>query len=164
MASGGNFSFEDHAHETFDTMSVIFGMGDYNITWENTAGTENGPWDKNYGLAFVGDLATIVVNRSGFRVIPESDTEAEESQVAEKGHGILHAENFIECIKTRNTPNCPSETGRAVAIAAHAANIAIRSGEGMLQWDDNSGQFINSHEANKFIVPEYRKPWELPKF
>jgi len=163
LASGGNFSFKDHDHETFDTLSVIFGMDDYTITWENTSGTENGPWNKSYGLAFIGDLATILVNRTGYKLIPEStNPEAEESEMGVKEQCYLHADNFIECIKSRKTPNCPPETGRAVAIAVHSANIAVRSGAGLLLWDDKTNRFTNSEEANKYIVPEYRKPWELP--
>ncbi len=33
-------------HETFDAMSVSYQMEDYHISWENTAGTQNGPYEK----------------------------------------------------------------------------------------------------------------------
>lgn len=38
MASGANFLFKNNAHETFDTMSVIFQMDDYIINWEIEVG------------------------------------------------------------------------------------------------------------------------------
>ncbi len=41
-ASGGNFAYPDHAHETFDTMGVTYQMPDHEITWQNTAGTQSG--------------------------------------------------------------------------------------------------------------------------
>jgi len=167
LVSGGNYSFHEHDHETFDTMSVIYGSDDFTITWESTAGTANGPWDRNFGLAFVGDLATIVVNNSGYRIIPESAEEKDELEISAKGvtgnHRFLHSKNFIDCIKTRNKPNCPPETGRVAAMAAHSANIALRSGSGSLQWDDKNLQYSNSSDANKYIPYNYRKPWELPK-
>jgi len=47
-ASGGNFSFPDHDHETFDTMSVNYQMKDYSITWEHLAGTQHGPYGRSY--------------------------------------------------------------------------------------------------------------------
>jgi hypothetical protein len=53
--------------------------------------------------------------------------------------------------------------GRAVAIAAHSANIAVRSGANLLLWDEAKGRFTNSEKASQYIVPEYRKPWALPK-
>lgn len=168
MASGGNFSFDTHAHETFDTMSVIWQHKDMLVTWEHTAGTQGGPWDKNYGLAFIGDNATLVVNRAGYKVIPEFDTgkkenKAEPAEVAMKGenHGD-HVANFIQCVKERSTPACPPELGRAVAVAAHSANIAVRTGEGKLIWDEASGKFSNSAKANAYLWPKYRSPWEMP--
>lgn len=168
MASGGNLSFDTHAHETFDTMSVIWQHKDMLVTWEHTAGTQGGPWDKNYGLAFIGDHATLVVNRAGYKVIPEYDSgkkenKAEPVEVAMKGenHGD-HVANFIQCVKERKTPACPPELGRAVAVAAHSANIAVRTGEGKLVWDESSGKFSNSAKANDYILPKYRAPWEMP--
>jgi predicted dehydrogenase len=168
LASGGNLSFQDNDHETFDTMSVIWQHGDFIVTWEHTAGTQGGPWDKNYGLAFIGDNATIVVNRQGYKVIPEWDgnrkvNKAEPIEVPMQGenHGE-HVANFIECVKSRKTPACPPEKGRVVAVAAHAANIAVRTGENKLVWDEQKGKFSNSETANNMVDPKYRKPWELP--
>jgi predicted dehydrogenase len=170
MASGGNLSFPDHNHETFDTMSVIFQFeDDYTVTWEHTAGTQNGPWDKNYGLAFVGDLGTIVADRSGFKLLPEWDNDKKagkiepmEKQVQGENHAE-HVQNFVQCIRKREQPVCTPEIGRAVAVAAHSANIAIRSGTGLLHWDDQQGRFSNSDAANAYVVPEYRAPWKLPE-
>lgn len=168
LASGGNFSFENNDHETFDTLSVIWQHDDFVVTWENTAGTEKGPWDKNYGLAFIGDNATIVVNRQGYKVIPEWDgankqNKAEPVEVAMHGenHGA-HVADFISCVKSRNANACTPEKGRAVAVAAHAANIAVRTGEHKLIWNEQKGKFSNSKKANQLVTPDYRRPWKLP--
>jgi hypothetical protein len=32
-----------------------------------------------------------------------------------------------------------------------------------LYWDAEKSLFVNDEEANKFLVPEYRAPWVLPK-
>ena len=169
LATGANLSFENHAHETFDTMSVIFEMDGYQVTWQHTAGIQNGPWDKNYGIEFIGDLGTIVANRGGYKVIPQWDdkekkhkTEAEDFDKGGENHQE-HAQNFIACVKSRQKPVCTPEIGRAVAVAAHSANIAVRSGENLLLWDESKGRFSNSEKANQFVVPQYRKPWALPK-
>ncbi|RYZ34456.1 MAG: Gfo/Idh/MocA family oxidoreductase, partial [Sphingobacteriales bacterium] len=53
--TGGNFAFPDHAHETFDTISVQYAMPGYNISYEHSAGIQTGPYGKSYGLAFVGN-------------------------------------------------------------------------------------------------------------
>lgn len=169
LASGGNYSFENNAHETFDTMSVIWQQDDFIVSWEHTAGTQGGPWDKNYGIAFIGDDATLVVNRQGYKIIPEWDdakkvgkTEGIEVKMDGENHGD-HVADFISSVKTRNTPACPPEIGRAVAVAAHAANIAVRTGENKLVWDDKSSSFSNSEKANEMIKPKYRSPWNFPE-
>ncbi|MBV5348925.1 gfo/Idh/MocA family oxidoreductase, partial [bacterium] len=169
LASGANSSFPNNNHETYDTMSVIWEIGDYQITWQHTAGIQNGPWNKPYGIEFIGDLGTIVVDRSGYKVIPQWDDqtkkgkiEPEESDKGGENHQE-HAQNFIDSVRSRQKPVCIPEIGRAVAVAAHCANIAVRSGENFLIWDETNGKFSNSEKANQYIVPEYRKPWALPK-
>lgn len=165
-ASGGNYSFPDHAHETFDTMSVQYQMKDYIINWEHSAGIQTGPYGKAYGLAFIGNDATLVINRDGWEVFPETNdglykVPAMPRQAGSENHEP-HMKNFIECIKTRKDPACTIENGRLVAVYAHMANIALRTGS-RLQWNEKSHDFGDNPAANKLITPAYRKPWELPK-
>ena len=169
LAYGTNASFFDRDRETYDTMSVTYPMDDYIIIWEHTAGTQNGPYDNLYGIAFTGDDGTLVAHRGGWEVFPEWDGEKEvpkiekvEFQKGNPGHD-LHIRDFVKCVKERGTPACSPEIGRAVALAAHFANIAVRTGTYKLEWDDQKNKFTNAKEANEFIVPEYRDPWKLPK-
>ena len=139
------------------------------ITWQHTAGTQNGPWDRSYGLNFICDDASIIANRAGYKIIPEYDSEKKADKVPafefDKGreNHDLHARNFLDCIKSREKTNCPPELGRQVALYAHMANIAARTGDFSLEWDDENNRFTNSEAANQHIVPEYRSPWKLPK-
>lgn len=163
-AAGGNFSFPDHAHETFDTMSVNYQMKDYTITWEHTAGTELGPYNRSYGLAYIGDKATLVIDREGWELFPEKEgsglrTPSIPRQPGKDSHEE-HMQNFLECIKTRKDPACTIENGRLVALYAHMGNIALRSNS-RLEWQERDGNFGNNPKANAFITPVYRKPWEL---
>lgn len=165
-ASGGNYAFPDRAHETFDTMSVIYQMPDHNITWENVAGIENGPWSRNYGLAFVGNNATLVIDRSSWDLYPESSggkykIPAMPRQTGYDSHEA-HLKNWIECLKTRKDPNCTIEMGRLTAIYAHMGNIALRTNS-RLVWNEGSKNFGNNTAANGLLVPSYRKPWTLPQ-
>lgn len=172
LAFGKNLSFENHNHETFDTMSVTYPMRDYMITWQHTAGVQSGPYRKNYGLEFVGDNGTILANRSGWELIPEEESDrVSRPKLEETGFTptswsqsmASHVANFFDCIHSRKPTNCPIEIGRQVAIYAHAANIAVRSGEHRLLWDAQANRFSNSTAATSYVVPEYRKPWTLPE-
>ena len=165
-ASGGNYAFQDHAHETFDTMSVTWQMKDYVLTWTNTAGVNNGPYNKNYGLEFVVNNGTLVANRQGWELHPVVENGAYKvAPIPPRGGGEHHEEhvkNFLECIKSRQDPNCTVENGRLVAQYAHMANIALRT-KSYLSWDDAAKSFGKDHPANEYITPEYRKPWKFPK-
>ncbi|MDX1943094.1 MAG: Gfo/Idh/MocA family oxidoreductase [Saprospiraceae bacterium] len=167
-ASGGNYSFKDHAHETFDTMSVHYQLNDYVMTWEHTAGTQKGPYGISYGLAFIGDDATLVINRQGWELFPEWNDEKKAPKVPEmpkKPGGESHPEhmqNFIDCIKSRKDPNCTIENGRLVALYAHMGNISLRTNS-RLDWNEAKQNFGKNKAANQLITPNYRKPWELPK-
>ena len=164
-ASGGNFAFPDRAHETFDTMSVTYQMPDHNITWEHVAGIENGPWGRTYGLAFIGNDATLVIDRSSWDLFPEAaggkyKTPAMPRQMGRDSHET-HLKNWIECLKTRKDPNCTIEMGRLTATYTHLANIALRTNS-RLVWNEKSKNFGNNTAANGLLLPSYRKPWTLP--
>jgi predicted dehydrogenase len=170
LVYGANTYHEPRSRETFDSMSVIYPKKDYVINWNMTAGIQKGPYDMPYGLEFVGDTATIVMDRNKLTVYPEWDEELKkpltdeykftEGQESHKDH----AKNFIESIRTGSPQACPPEKGRIAALHLHIPNIAARTGESMLLWDDKNNRFTNSEAANKLIAPEYRKPWTLPAF
>jgi predicted dehydrogenase len=169
LTYAANSSTEKKMRETFDTMTVVYPKKDYVINWDMTAGVQQGPYEKLYGLAFIGEKGTIVTDRNSFRVYPEWDasiksgkTEARSFTEGKESHA-LHARNFLDCVKSRNQPACPPEIGRVAALHAHIPNIAARVGEPVLIWDDKLSQFTNSKTANNLVTPEYRKPWSLPK-
>ena len=39
--------------------------------------------------------------------------------------------------------------------------IAMRLGEGKLNWDAQAGRFTNSNEANALLRPKFRKGWKF---
>jgi predicted dehydrogenase len=73
--------------------------------------------------------------------------------------GVL-VRNFLDCIRSRNTPLCSLEDGHRSTSFAHLANIALATKQ-RLQWDPAKEQFTNSDEANKMLHYEYRKPWKF---
>jgi predicted dehydrogenase len=162
-----NSSFE-MKRDTFDTMNVIFPTKDFVLNYDMTAGVQRGPYPLMYGAAFIGDKGTIKSDRGKFELIPEWDSEKEEDMAEAKEFEVNnessrdHARNFIDCIKSRNTPVCPPEVGRAAAIHVHVANISARIREPYLVWDDQNNRFTNSERANSYIAPKYRAPWTLP--
>lgn len=164
----GNLSKQVMARETFDTMNVIYPKNDFVINYDLTAGIQHGPYDSPYGIQFIGEKGTLVADRSKYILYPEWDGQTNSPKTEKisytegKESHRQHVDNFLECIKTRETPACPPEIGRAAAVHVHIANISARVGEPLLEWDDSNSRFTNSKKANELITPEYRKPWKLP--
>ena len=170
LVYGANTFHEPRARETFDTMSVIYPKEDFVINWDITGGIQSGPYDSPYGLEFKGDLGTLIADRSKLVLYPEWDSQAKKHRTEEfkytdgkESHGE-HVKNFISCVKSREKPACPPETGRVAALHVHIPNIAARIGEPVLEWDDSANRFPDCAEANKYIAPVYRHPWALPAF
>ena len=166
---GYNNSDSPKMRETFDTQTAVFPKNDCPVHYSMTAGIQtNGMYgDSPYGLAFVGNDATLIVNRNGYRLVPEEDDEQLRVPARERGDGKeshgAHVRNFLDCIKSREQPNCPPEAGRDAAVHVHAANIAARLRQYDLTYNFKTGRFTNYGKANDFLLPDYRKGWRLPK-
>jgi predicted dehydrogenase len=166
-AIGGNFYSPDYNHETFDTMSVQYQLPDYNFTWEHTAGTEKGPYGRSYGLAFIGNNATLVIDRAGWEVFPETENNqykipAIPARRNGRENHEEHVKNWLACIRDRKEPNCTIENGRLVALYAQLGNISLRTNS-RLEFDEITQTFGKNEAANALIMPNYRKPWVFPK-
>jgi hypothetical protein len=60
-----------------------------------------------------------------------------------KTHDQDHMQNWIDCIRSRGTPNAPAEIGYRSAIAVHMANLSYKNKKRM------------TLEEAKAITPEY---------
>ncbi len=70
-----------------------------------------------------------------------------------------HARNFLDCVKSRQTPVADLESGHRVASACHLANISLRVGR-MIQWEARKEEIIGDSDAAKLLVRPYRAPWD----
>ncbi|KAB7730872.1 gfo/Idh/MocA family oxidoreductase [Rudanella paleaurantiibacter] len=166
MAAGGRFGFPDHAGETPDTLQVLFDYGQFTIQWEQAIGIGRGPYGREHGVAFIGNLGTLVTDRDGWELLPEIDggqylTPAMPLQRRYTNDLDRHTLNFVECVRSRQQPNAPAEVGRHVAVNAQLGNMAYRLGR-KLHWDEQTQTVRNDLEANKLVRAQYRKPWALP--
>ena len=72
----------------------------------------------------------------------------------------LHARNFLDCIKSRQTCNCDIEVGHRDTSAALIGNIAHKT-KSYLEWDAKAERFTNNADANRLLSYEYRAPYKL---
>lgn len=160
MASGGNHQDPMNYAETFDTMSVVYEFDDFIINWDNVT-IETGPYNKNYGVEFVGENGSLVANRESWEVLPFKDRIEPFQSLPDYLDHRDHLANFIDCMKKRemNTA-CTIDNGALCAKYAHLGNISARVGSDIV-YDDVRKKF-NNKDANKLFIKEYRKPWKLP--
>ncbi len=140
--------------QTPDTMQTLLHYPDKEVQayFESTfINARNGSMTE-----FMGTEATLYVDRGRYEIHPErkrgSRGEVIESPLRASelvpGAGprgqdfydnpngeVLHLNNWLECIRTRQTPNAPVEAGVAAAAAAHLGNIAFRKGQ-VARWED----------------------------
>ncbi|MCM5662720.1 Gfo/Idh/MocA family protein [Galbibacter mesophilus] len=171
IASGGKFAYPNDASETPDTLQTVYEYEDFTLLWEHATGISGGNYGRSEGIAFIGNNGTLVVDRKGWEVIPETkNIDGEKVSKTEKvdftpgkNHALGdHAKNFVAAIKGENVNlNCGIETGSIAAINAHMGNIAYKTGE-KIHWDAQNGNFKNNDEANKLIKANYHNGWKLP--
>jgi predicted dehydrogenase len=167
MAMGGKFAYPEDACETPDTQQALYEFDGYTMLWDHGIGIDGGYYGRSHGVGFVGNNGTLVVDRGGWEVIPEGgDNPAMERVELQKGDGQglnNHMKNFIDCIKDRDkVPNTNIEIAANTARVCHLGNIAFKTGR-RLYWDAENSKFIGDDDANSYLVPQYRAPWELPK-
>jgi predicted dehydrogenase len=85
-----------------------------------------------------GDKARMDIGREELRVFLKG---AEESPAiekkSEKGFGWatdLHVQNFLECVRTRQTPTAPMRIAFQAALVVQMANLSLKSGR-RVRWD-----------------------------
>lgn len=166
---GGKYGFPNDAEETPDTQQALWDCGGYSMIWEHATAVGQGPFRRDHGVEFHGNDGILVVDRSGWEVFPETDGKNKKvyrsAGVPHRGvgrtdMGLLHAQNFLECMRTRQRPHSDVEIGHNSMIALHLANIAFRVGRSV-RWDVENEKIIGDAEAQKLVTREYRAPWRL---
>ena len=70
-----------------------------------------------------------------------------------------HCRNFLDCVKSRQTPRSDLQSGHEVATACHLSNISLRTGN-KLVWDAEKEEIVGDAKANAMLVRPYRAPWD----
>ena len=71
-----------------------------------------------------------------------------------------HARNFLDCMRSRATPNADIEEGHRSTTMSLLSKISLAVGQ-RIEWDPQTEQITNCPEANDMLHYEYRKPWKL---
>ncbi len=76
-----------------------------------------------------------------------------------KSQLVEHAKNFVDCVKSRTTPNSDLESSHQVSATCHLANLSLKLGR-KLRWDEATEDVIGDKEASALLSRAYRAPWD----
>lgn len=166
-ALGGRFAYPDLYEETPDTLTTLYEFDGFNLVWDSAMGIDNGSYNRDHGIAYVGNNGTLILNRGGWEVIEEKQSKSKVSKPFEKSsdNGLnKHMENFVSVIKSRKMEdlNCSIQEGAHVATVAQMGNIAFRSGK-KLQWDAAKERFTDKAINKQYLMQKYHNGYKLPK-
>jgi predicted dehydrogenase len=175
-AHGGKYVLDDDSTIP-DTLQVTFEFASGAIILFSDYEVNSGVITPFGEIELRGTKGTLQANENAYKIIPASKgqfqtwdklMEAEEyenvNRVLDDGSSAESTtaliRNFLDCIKSRQTPLCSLEEGHRSTSFAHLANIALKTKTRLL-WNADKEQFTNNEEANKLLHYEYRKPWKL---
>ncbi len=147
-----------------------------------------GEFDQPNGIVFYGTEATIYAERIGWEIFPEPDSSiaGRRNQEAisppsappppprKRAPSVkrmwenveeptkAHALNFVECVRSRKTPNADIEIGHRSTSMALMGNIAMRTGK-KLHWDAKKEDFVGASDASAMLTRNLRKPYDMIK-
>jgi predicted dehydrogenase len=185
-ALGGKFALTDN-REVPDTLEVVWHYpGNTLVTFSQfNATAQPGSILPNCEIEFRGTKGTLYLLSNGYQVVPDNVTPNEfparspVDRKLERGYRTgakpqiaprqtkgsaptgLHARNFLDCVRSRQTCNCDIEVGHRDTTAALIGNIAHKT-KSLLEWDAKAERFTNKADANRFLSYEYRAPYRLP--
>ncbi len=115
------------------------------------------------GVLVKGDKGTLFVSR-GLLLASDKAIFAELGADKPKLYPSVptnHMGNFLDCVKTRETPICGVEVGAGSVIVCHLGTVALRLGKSKpLAWDAKKYTFADE-EANKMLSRERRGGWKI---
>lgn len=173
-ATGGKLALTDD-RETPDFLTVTYEYEHFICTYEGsnlnghgmggrTPGhryyNARGEWDQPNGIAIYGTEATVYCERIGWEIFPE----ARRDKIKRVWENVeeptkAHAFHFIDCLRSRKTPNADIEIGHRSTSVALLGNIALKTGK-KLRWNPEKEDFSGAPDASALLTRTLRKPYD----
>jgi predicted dehydrogenase len=167
---GGNFAVRDN-RDIPDTAEAVFELPSGALLIFGQYEASQNPALRSGEVEFRGTHGTLYANENGYEIVPETGGQFQDrkprmkpAKYSSKEKNVeateAHARNFLDCMKSRKTPNADVEVGHRSTTFSHLANISLAT-RARLDWDAKAERFTNSDAANGLLEYEYRKPWRL---
>lgn len=171
VAMGGQYAVDDD-RTIPDTAEALFELPTQALLVFGQYETSHNPalaWGE---IELRGTQGTVYSSYDGYKVLQERGGQFQDSgkrgkaiEVAfDQSHTaatVAHTRNFLDCVKTRQTPNCPVIEGHRSTNFAHLANISLAT-KSRLDWDAKAEKFNDNPAANDLLHYEYENGYKLP--
>jgi predicted dehydrogenase len=154
-SSGGKFHFDDD-QETPDTQIATWEFPNACLTCEHRIWSDHPSEGGLFGVAFLGDKGTLIVDERSWRV---EQGDGAKGKRREEGQA-QHVQNFLDCIKSRRRPNADIEIGHLSTRLCLLGNIAQRTGK-KLTFDAATESF-HDPAADALLSRDYGSRFEMP--
>lgn len=120
VAAGGIYHYKDGRTAPDTINAVLEYPGGWNATFEATLA----PGIRGAGVELCGTEGKLLITRSMYEYLSAEKGAQPVVVKAEKDQTIEHVANFLECVRSRKSPNGDVYIGHRSAQASHLANIA----------------------------------------
>ncbi len=118
-----------------EIFSATIDHGKFLTTWELNYCND---FEDSWSILFMGDQATMRLDDAGVTVWKEQWKDNRTPILEEKAPVPIetHIQNFLDCLKSRQQPNCTVEIAQRAVAGPHLANIALYEGRKAKLADD----------------------------
>ena len=160
---GRKLAFDDD-QQTPDTQNIEFNYDDKLITFEQRLwnpylleGTDNAVFV--YGTEGTVQIGRWVEGRFAFRHFDKQGKLAYYEQESNSDKAtVAHAQNFLDCVRTRALPNADIGIGHKSTLLCHLGNIVSRTGRN-ISFEPDTETIVEDEEASRYLSREYRNHW-----
>lgn len=111
-----------------DVFCSVFEYPQFLVTWTLNY---NNSYENGWSILFQGDKGTLILDDDGYRLFAEpwkrdaGPIQQQKSPVSAEPH----IRNFLDCVKSRNEPNCPVRVAAKAVAGPHLANLSFKEGK-----------------------------------
>jgi predicted dehydrogenase len=119
--------------EVPNVFTAVFEYPDFLATWTLNYRSS---YEHDWSITFQGEKATMFMDRRGLRIIADEGLSPEPwrqkpshtvtLEIPDTDNPNAHMKNFLDCLDSRQEPNCPIEVAAAAVAGPHMANLAYK--------------------------------------
>ncbi len=159
---GGLWTMKDDDRDAFDSIESImnFPEEEFVLTWSVL---RDHPGKEDHCTEFVSaDGRTLRVWRGGWTIL-DADGKELPKEFAEP-QDTNHWRNFLDCVKSRQTPRADLHSVGQTTLACHMSNMSLYSGK-TVKFDKKKMNIVgNDGKSNLAYSRKYRKGYSLKKY